>query len=181
MDALCFATLESPWGCLVVASTARGLACLHFLNSGNPLFHLAPLAEQLGVGRIVESLAENRAVLDELAAYSRGELAYFTVPLDLYGTDFQMADWQELCRIPYGETRSYGEIARRMGRPKASRAVGMANHNNPIAIIVPCHRVIAWDGTLGEYRCGLETKRRLLAHEQKHKAAFAAQLEAVPT
>ena len=180
MDSLCYATSESPWGCLVVASTARGLAGLHFLNSGDPLVHLQPLAERFGAGRIVESREENCAVLDELAAYGRGELAHFTVPLDLHGTDFQMADWQELCRIPYGETRSYGEIARRLGRPKASRAVGMANHNNPIAIIVPCHRVIAWDGTLGGYGGGLDMKRRLLAHEQKHKAAFAARLEAVP-
>ncbi len=180
MDSLTYATWESPWGRLLVDSSARGLTCLHFLNSGNPEAHLKPLAERMGISSISESRAANRVALDELAAYSRGKLARFTVPLDLRGTPFQLADWEELCRIPYGETRSYGEIARRMGKPGASRAVGMANHNNPVAIIVPCHRVIAWDGTLGGYGGGLETKRRLLAHEQEHKTALAAQLETVP-
>ena len=180
MDSLTYATWESPWGRLLLASTARGLACLHFLNSGNPEAHLTPLAERMGISSISESRAANRVALDELTAYSRGKLARFTVPLDLRGTPFQMADWEELCRIPYGETRSYGEIARRLHNPRASRAVGMANHNNPVALIVPCHRVIAWDGALGGYGGGLELKRRLLAHEQKHKAALIAQPEAVP-
>ena len=87
----------------------------------------------------------------QLLEYFAGERKKFELPLSMHGTKFQMRDWEELLAIPYGETRSYGEIARAIGCPKGSRAVGMANRNNPIAIIVPCHRVIGSNGSLTGY------------------------------
>ena len=89
----------------------------------------------------------------------------FDVTVRMRGTDFQRATWDQLCGIPYGETISYGELAARMGRPSASRAVGLANGRNPIAIVVPCHRVIGANGTLTGYGGGLDRKRWLLEHE----------------
>lgn len=100
-------------------------------------------------------LEEETALLSEakrqLLEYFAGERKKFELPLSMHGTKFQMRDWEELLAIPYGETRSYGEIARAIGCPKGSRAVGMANRNNPIAIIVPCHRVIGSNGSLTGY------------------------------
>lgn len=109
-----------------------------------------------------------RQATEQLEEYAAGRRKKFTVPLDLDGTPFQKRVWKALLAIPYGETRSYGEIARQVGNPKAARAVGMANHENPVAIIVPCHRVIAGDGTLGGYGGGLEKKSRLLGMEKAH-------------
>lgn len=115
----------------------------------------------------------NDAVLDaaerQLEEYFRGERREFDLPLKPRGTPFQLADWHALTKIPYGETVTYGDIARAIGRPKAFRAVGMANHSNPISIIVPCHRVIGSDGSLTGYGGGLEVKRFLLELEQKWK------------
>jgi methylated-DNA-[protein]-cysteine S-methyltransferase len=102
-----------------------------------------------------------------LQAYFAGELRDFELPLAAAGTPFQQSVWRALCDIPYGETISYGELARRIGQPKAARAVGLANGQNPIAIVVPCHRVIGADGSLTGYGGGLERKRWLLAHESK--------------
>lgn len=100
--------------------------------------------------------------LTQLAAYFSGTLKHFTVPLDLHGTSFQKAIWAVVARIPYGETRSYSEVGRQMGYPLAARAVGQANARNPIAIIIPCHRVIGADGRLVGYGGGLDRKRALL-------------------
>ena len=101
----------------------------------------------------------------QLNAYLAGRLKVFDLPLETGGTPFQREVWSALCRVPYGKTASYAEIARAIGRPKAARAVGMANHANPIAIIIPCHRIIASGGGLGGYGGGLALKRRLLALE----------------
>ncbi len=98
----------------------------------------------------------------QLAEYFQGRRRSFDLPLEVRGTPFQQRVWKALRRIPYGETRSYGEIARQVGSPRAARAVGMANHANPVAIVIPCHRVIAAGGALGGYACGIEFKRRLL-------------------
>jgi len=102
----------------------------------------------------------------QLRAYFQGELREFELPLDLAGTEFQLRVWRELTRIPYGETRSYQEMARAIGAPKAVRAVGAANGANPIAIVVPCHRVIGAGGKLVGYGGGLPLKRRLLSLER---------------
>ena len=105
----------------------------------------------------------------QLDAYFVGELLSFDVEMNLVGTPFQQSVWSRLCEIPYGETISYGELARRIGKPQASRAVGLANGRNPVAIIVPCHRVIGADGSLTGYGGGLERKTWLLEHEVKHR------------
>lgn len=102
----------------------------------------------------------------QLDAYFAGTLTTFDLPLRMEGTAFRMQCWEALCTIPYGETISYGEQARRIGNPKAVRAVGGANHHNPISIVVPCHRVIGTDGTLTGYGGGLGIKSWLLAHER---------------
>lgn len=122
---------------------------------------------QLPVGRVVRS--EEPAPLgqaaDELRRYFAGERVQFSCPLDLHGTPFQLMVWRALQTIPYGETRSYGQIAQAIGRPTASRAVGAANGANPVAIIVPCHRVIGSNGALTGYGGGIPTKAWLLSLE----------------
>ena len=101
----------------------------------------------------------------ELDEYFAGQRKTFTVPLSPHGTPFQLAVWEALRAIPYGGTRTYGEIAAAVGRPKAARAVGMANHDNPLLIVTPCHRVVGKNGSLTGFACGLEVKRRLLELE----------------
>jgi methylated-DNA-[protein]-cysteine S-methyltransferase len=115
-----------------------------------------------------------RPYVRELEEYFAGKRREFSFPLDLRGTDFQLACWRALLAIPYGETRSYAAIARAVGKPNAFRAVGMANNRNPIAIVVPCHRVIASDGTLCGYGGGLEVKRKLLELEGALTGMLAA-------
>jgi methylated-DNA-[protein]-cysteine S-methyltransferase len=109
----------------------------------------------------------------ELGEYFAGERTSFSVPLDMVGTDFQKAVWNALLTIPFGETRSYGEIARQVGRPTAFRAVGAANGQNPLSIIAPCHRVIGSDGSLTGFGGGLPAKQYLLGLEG-HRDLFAA-------
>ena len=101
----------------------------------------------------------------ELEEYFDRRRCAFTVPLSPHGTEFQLAVWRALRDIPYGQTRTYGEIAAAMDRPRAARAVGMANHDNPLLILTPCHRVVGKDGALTGFACGLEVKRRLLELE----------------
>ena len=101
----------------------------------------------------------------ELEEYFSGRRTAFSVPLSPHGTAFQLAVWEALRGIPYGQTRTYGEIAAAVGRPKAARAVGMANHDNPLLIFTPCHRVVGKGGALTGFACGLEVKRWLLALE----------------
>jgi methylated-DNA-[protein]-cysteine S-methyltransferase len=108
----------------------------------------------------------SRDVIEQLTAYFDGGLTDFDVPLAMHGTEFQRRVWTELMTIPYGETTTYGELAERLGRPTAARAVGLANGKNPISIIVPCHRVIGSTGGLTGYGGGLPRKRYLLAFEK---------------
>lgn len=114
---------------------------------------------------------ENNPVIQqtikELEEYFAGSRKVFTVPLDLRGTEFQKKVWEALREIPYGETRSYKEIAEKIGNPKASRAVGMANHRNPIGIVVPCHRVVGANGKLTGYAGGIPMKQALLELEKR--------------
>lgn len=107
-------------------------------------------------------LPELRRQLDE---YLAGRRRTFELPLDPRGSDFQRRVWSLLTAVPFGETRSYGDLARALGRPGAARAVGRANHDNPLGVVVPCHRVIGADGSLTGYAYGLDIKRRLLEHE----------------
>jgi methylated-DNA-[protein]-cysteine S-methyltransferase len=152
-----FSRMDSPAGPLLLAATEKGLRCLHFFRGKLP---------PPGKGEVwIESRERLLPYEQELEAYFRGDLRQFTCKLDLIGTEFQKDCWQALLRIPYGKTRSYADIAREIGRPHAFRAVGQANHDNPIAIIVPCHRVVGANGTLTGYGGGLNTKEKLLRLE----------------
>jgi len=108
-----------------------------------------------------------RPAVTQLDEYFRGERKRFSLALDLVGTEFQKKAWEQLASIPYGETATYAEVAAAIGRPKAVRAVGQANHRNPVSIIIPCHRVIGSDGRLVGYGGGLWRKQWLLAHERR--------------
>jgi methylated-DNA-[protein]-cysteine S-methyltransferase len=119
-----------------------------------------------GAVRDENAIADVRRQVEQ---YCAGERTSFDVECAAAGTDFQREVWRTLLRIPYGETRSYGQVAKAIGRPQASRGVGAANAANPIALIVPCHRVIGADGTLTGYGGGLPLKRALLAHEAEHR------------
>jgi methylated-DNA-[protein]-cysteine S-methyltransferase len=156
---------ESPIGPLFVASSERGLAYLELPRASGRGF--AGWLRGAGRGcRALEGFAPNRAAATQLGEYLEGKRRHFELALDLRGTPFQRAVWEELLRIPYGETRTYAEIARAIGRPQAVRAVGTANGANPVALVVPCHRVVATGGKLGGYGGGLALKERLLALER---------------
>ncbi len=153
-----FATLESPIGPLLLASDHVGLREIRFPTGKRP-----PNAEK----EWREDPAQFKDVTRQLSAYFAGELEEFDLPLAPEGTQFQQTVWNELCNIPYGETISYGELAKRIGNPKASRAVGLANGSNPIPIVIPCHRVIGSNGKLTGYGGGLPIKEKLLALERR--------------
>ena len=153
-------TPSSPVGPLLMAVSAHGLALLEFDRGGFP-----PRNSHFADANWNESAAKLRPYAREMEQYFAGRRRDFSFDLDLRGTEFQRRCWQALLDIPYGETRSYAQIARAVGQPRGFRAVGMANHDNPIAIVVPCHRVIASDGTLGGYGGGLPSKRWLLQLE----------------
>jgi O-6-methylguanine DNA methyltransferase len=148
---------DSPFGPLTLAVSEQGVVSVHFGRA------------RLTHANLVESAERTAACRKELAEYFAGERTRFTVPLDLRGTSFQQQCWQALLKIPYGDTRSYADIARAIGRPQAFRAVGMANHDNPVAIIVPCHRVVGSNGNLTGYGGGLDVKRQLLELERRHR------------
>ncbi len=160
METLYYSRLDSPAGKLLLGVSSRDLACLKFDRGGFPR-----VSGRNGQTHWVESPQQTQPYARELEEYFAGQRREFSFALDLRGTDFQKRCWQELLRIPYGKTRSYAEIARAVGRPGAFRAVGQANHRNPVAIVVPCHRVITADGRLGGYGGGLEVKRKLLRLE----------------
>ena len=161
-DGTSYDFFDSPIGPLVVASERDALTFLLLPKQGKPA-HVAP-----GWRRAPSRLREVRA---QLAAYFAGKLLTFDMPLAPQGTPFQQSVWHQLRQIPYGDTASYIELARRLGNPSAMRAVGAANGANPIAIIVPCHRVIGHDGKLVGFGGGLPAKRWLLDHERHHAPA----------
>ncbi|MGE6107008.1 methylated-DNA--[protein]-cysteine S-methyltransferase [Aeromonas sobria] len=148
--------LATPCGPLLVAIEERGLCRVDFLAGERP-----PLIQDAW-RQDPQALAP---FLAEFRDYFAGRLQRFTLPLAAQGTAFQQSVWQALCDIPYGETRSYGDIARAIGKPSAVRAVGAANGRNPLSIIVPCHRVIGQNGSLTGYAGGLPIKQALLALE----------------
>ncbi|MFM5335018.1 methylated-DNA--[protein]-cysteine S-methyltransferase [Aeromonas enteropelogenes] len=148
--------LPTHCGDLLIAINERGLVHVDFVAG------LRALPDMSGWQQDGEALAP---YLAEFEAYFAGRLQRFTLPLAASGTEFQQAVWQALCDIPYGETRSYGDIALAIGKPNAMRAVGAANGRNPLSIIVPCHRVIGQNGSLTGYAGGLEIKKALLQLE----------------
>ncbi len=154
----CYTQIESPLGSLLLAADEVGLREILFVNGRHP-------------ARPEPSWKEDRAVHSEtirqLQAYFAGELESFDLQLAPEGTPFQLGVWRTLCEIPFGQTISYGELASRIGNPKASRAVGLANGSNPIPIVIPCHRVIGSNGKLTGYGGGLPIKEKLLALERR--------------
>ena len=158
METLYYSRLDSPIGPLNLAISEKGLVTLEF-DCG----HFPPKKNKNLLWE--KSPEKTKRFTRELDEYFTGKRRRFSFPLDLRGTPFQVRCWQALLAIPYGETRSYADIARAVGQPQAFRAVGMANNRNPIAIVVPCHRVIASDGTLCGYGGGLDVKRKLLELE----------------
>jgi O-6-methylguanine DNA methyltransferase len=180
MELLHSTTFPSPIGPLFLAASAHGLVALEFdaRLTGQQTIRPNPrdLRSENGSNGVTftESAGALRPYTAELTEYFAGHRRSFTFPLDLRGTDFQLACWRALLAIPYGETRTYADIARAVGQPKGFRAVGMANNRNPVAIVVPCHRVIASDGTLCGYGGGLDIKRRLLELEGALSGTFAA-------
>jgi methylated-DNA-[protein]-cysteine S-methyltransferase len=161
---------DSPAGTLLLAATEKGLAFLSF----RPQEILE--SKKLHCTRDTGAL---RPYIAEMREFLAGKRRAFECPLDLRGTDFQLRCWNQLLKIPYGEVITYAQLAQRVGSPNGFRAVGHANGQNPIAIIVPCHRVIASDGTLGGYGGGLPMKQWLLDREgvvipsQRQMSAFA--------
>ena len=154
----------------------------YYTQMATPIGQLLLVADDAGLRQIVfpkngvvtgpepgwrQDRSAFREPMLQLESYFTGQLESFDLPLAPEGTPFQQGVWRELCKIPYGETISYGELARRIGNPKASRAVGLANGSNPIPIIIPCHRVIGSNGKLTGYGGGLHIKEKLLALEKK--------------
>ena len=149
-----------------VASTKKGVCRVDFLTSENAF--LKSLRKQFP-GEIVRDDPKNQKVLSQLKKYLKGELRRFDCPLDMRGTSFEKKAWSALKRIPYGQTRSYKEIAEAIGHPKAFRAVGNANGSNSIPLIIPCHRVIESNGGLGGFGHGLSVKKQLLKLENAYR------------
>jgi O-6-methylguanine DNA methyltransferase len=178
METLHTTNMQSAIGPLFLAASARGLVALEFdaRLPGQQSIRPNPrhLREERSKFKFEDSSSLLQPYVNELEEYFAGKRREFTFPLDFRGTDFQQACWRALVAIPYGETRSYGDIARAIGKPNAFRAVGMANNRNPIAIVVPCHRVIASDGTLCGYGGGLDVKRKLLELEGALTGTLAA-------
>lgn len=155
---------HSPLGTYMLASSERGVVCVETEDEAT-----ARLARWKREGIQTQECGSkhNDAITGELDEYFAGKLREFTVPLDLRGTLFQRQVWELERGIPYGETRSYGQIAHALGRPAAVRAVGGANGSNPVSIVVPCHRVIGSDGKLTGYGGGLDRKEALLNLEAR--------------
>jgi len=185
METLHTVTTDSAVGPLFLAASDGGLVALEFDARGPGQQSIRPNPRDIRKGNHREEKLNETVVfehsprrlrpyIEEIEEYFAGQRRAFTFPLDLRGTAFQLACWRALLAIPYGETRTYADIARAVGKPNAFRAVGMANNRNPIAIVVPCHRVIASDGTLCGYGGGLDVKRKLLELEGALTRTLAA-------
>ena len=163
MSAISYTTMKSLIGPLLLAGDEGGLRMVHFASGRR---QKSPQRDWR------ENKAPFKEVIRQLQAYFEGKLKDFDVPLILEGTEFQLLVWSNLRQIPYGETVSYGQLARRIGSPEAARAVGLANGSNPIPIIIPCHRVIGSNGDLTGFGGGLPVKKKLLELESKQKSLF---------
>lgn len=157
-----FETIESPIGDILLAGEGEALTSLDFAGFEKRMDELL----RIRFGEIERTAATGTKAADRLSAYFKGDLtALDEISVAPNGTEFQQQTWTALRKVAPGQTVSYGELAQRIGRPKASRAVGMANARNPIGLVVPCHRVIGTNGKLTGYAGGLERKRWLLQHE----------------
>jgi len=161
---LFFTYLQSPVGRLKLVASDVGLVAILWEKDDPDRVPLGAMVEKPDHAVLAETSCE-------LGDYFAGQRQAFAVKLDFRGTEFQKAVWAALVGIPYGETRSYGQLAQQLGRPGASRAVGAANGRNPISIIAPCHRVLGSNGALTGFAGGLDAKRYLLDHERRFAAA----------
>ena len=158
---LCHTTIPSPVGSLIIAASDKGIAYIGWNKDD-----IGDLAQKLKLQPVEELSPLLSQCIKQLGEYFDGTRREFSLPLHVTGTEYQLKAWDELQKIPYGETISYGEQATRLGNPKGARAVAQANHNNPVSIVVPCHRVINADGTLGGYASGTDIKQELLSLEK---------------
>ena len=157
-----YKNFDSPIGKILIIADNSGLKELRFIKKD----FITNLPEQTQ-DNFTKAVKICQQAKEELQKYFEGSLKQFTVQLSPEGTDFQKSVWKELCKIPYGKTLSYKQIAANINNPKSCRAVGNANGKNPIPIIIPCHRVICTGGKLGGFSAGLDRKRFLLSLEQK--------------
>jgi len=168
-EQIVYRELESSLGKLVIGATSRGCCLLEYEDRGG----LSKIQRRITKQYRLEMTRGTNTFLNQLESeldqYFQGLRQKFSVPLDVRGTPFQRAAWEQLLNIPYGETRTYGEIVRLVGKPLAVRAIGRANGDNPLAVVIPCHRVIQHDGKLKGYGGGLWRKEYLLALENRHK------------
>ena len=160
MNVFCY--VESPIGRLMLTTDGTALTGLYMNLYRNKPTKLPNLSDDWIQNATIDPLP---AAARQLKEYFAGQRRDFDLPLRMAGTEFQQRVWRELTKIPFGETRSYGQLAKRLSNPNGSRAVGLANGRNPIAIIVPCHRVIGADGSLTGFGGGIERKEWLLSHE----------------
>ncbi len=166
MDKIYYSFIDSSFLKRVfVASTERGVCMVDFLTLEKAFLNEL---RKLFPGKIIRDDRKNKAVLSQLKKYLKGKLRRFDCPLDMRGTPFEKKVWSKLAKIPYGQTRSYKEIARAIGHSKAFRAVGNANGKNPLPLIIPCHRVIESNGGLGGFGHGIKVKKQLLDFEKSH-------------
>jgi methylated-DNA-[protein]-cysteine S-methyltransferase len=161
---LVFKHVPSPVGTLKLVASDQGLVAILWEKDDPDRVRLGAMKESPDHSVLAETERQ-------LGDYFAGRRQQFAVPLDFRGTDFQRQVWMALLAIPFGETRSYSQIAQQIGRPSASRAVGAANGRNPISIIAPCHRVLGANGALTGFAGGLAAKEHLLGHERRHAAA----------
>jgi AraC family transcriptional regulator, regulatory protein of adaptative response / methylated-DNA-[protein]-cysteine methyltransferase len=164
-----YTIVDSPFGRMLVAVAARGICALSVHQSDH--WQESEVRRDFRQATIARDDDAAHPAAQAVLRYLHGETPRCELPpLEVSGTPFQLSVWRELCRIPEGATRSYGEIAARIGRPLAARAVGHANGSNPVSILIPCHRAIGRNGKLTGYRWGLEIKKKLLAFEQARSA-----------
>jgi len=162
MKNIYYKRIETPLGLIQIGADEKGICRIDFWKEEkNQPKEDGRIWEQKDTSLLLEAQRQ-------LMEYMQGRRKEFDLPLSVEGTEFQRKVWDELCKIPYGQTRTYGQIAALIGNPKASRAVGMANHHNPVGIVVPCHRVIGADKKLVGYGGGLDKKKALLELEAKY-------------
>ena len=158
---LCLTGMDTPMGRLTIAASVQGIAYIGWSDDG-----IVSLAKKLKLTVAEATTPLLTQAVKQLSEYFGGTRREFSLPLHLAGTEFQMKAWEVLQQVPYGDTISYGEQASRLDKPTASRAVAQANHNNPVCIVIPCHRVINANGSLGGYASGTDIKQQLLSLEQ---------------
>jgi AraC family transcriptional regulator, regulatory protein of adaptative response / methylated-DNA-[protein]-cysteine methyltransferase len=158
-----YSLTDSPFGKVLVAATEKGICAVRLADTEKEL--VAILESEFANADLVNDDATLKTYVENILANLGGKLPHLDLPIDVKATAFQKRVWQELQKIPYGETRSYSDVAKAMGEPKAVRAVARACATNSVGVVIPCHRVVGANGSLSGYRWGIERKRKLLEHE----------------